>query len=386
MGAARGAGMRANCENSSTSAFSESTSPTIVDVHSSTSACVGPGRVAEVAPNALGAQLDRRQRVLDLVRQTPRDLAPRGDLLRANQRRHVVEHQHHAVGPFSAVQRRGDRRQLQLAIVARQRDLLRRRLASCPSPRRAAAHRTAARSSRPNTSAAGCPTADASSASSRIAALLSVLTLPAGIDRHDARGNPLEDRFDVAPPPLDLDVFSLEIDGRALEAPAALPHFARHAVERFDERSELVVAHRFAIDAIVEMSGLDFPRRRREALHRLGDPLGEIQAHPRGADENHQRHHQEEREVDAGERAPQHAQLAVVLVRVLNAARPRRRARRSRKSLAIDDRDRLRPSPARRTTAAARISSPPVGSCSGVGGSICPDAACAAMRSATARA
>ena len=41
--AARGGGIRANCENSSTSDFSDSTSPAIVCVHSSTSARVGRG-------------------------------------------------------------------------------------------------------------------------------------------------------------------------------------------------------------------------------------------------------------------------------------------------------------------------------------------------------
>ena len=45
---ARGA-MRANCENSSTSPLSDSTSPTIVEVHSSTSAGVGR-RCGKVAP------------------------------------------------------------------------------------------------------------------------------------------------------------------------------------------------------------------------------------------------------------------------------------------------------------------------------------------------
>ena len=48
-------------------------------------------RVGEVAPQALGGELDRRQRILDLVRETPRHLAPGGDLLRPDERRHVVE-------------------------------------------------------------------------------------------------------------------------------------------------------------------------------------------------------------------------------------------------------------------------------------------------------
>ena len=91
VGTRRGAGMRANCENSSTSAFSDSTSPTIVAVHSSTSARTFGGRRGELALQPLRAQLDRRQRVLDLVREPPRHLAPGRDLLGADERRDVVE-------------------------------------------------------------------------------------------------------------------------------------------------------------------------------------------------------------------------------------------------------------------------------------------------------
>ena len=45
VGTVRGDGMRANCENSSTSPFNDSTSPTIVSVHSSTSALAAGGAV-----------------------------------------------------------------------------------------------------------------------------------------------------------------------------------------------------------------------------------------------------------------------------------------------------------------------------------------------------
>ena len=50
-------------------------------------------------------------------------------------------------------------------------------------------------------------------------------------------------------------------------------------------------------------------------LDRPRNPLGEIQPEPGRADENQQRHHQEQREVDALERPLQHAELAVVLIR-----------------------------------------------------------------------
>ena len=170
------------------------------------------------------------------------------------------------------------------------------------------------------------------------------------------------------------------VRGRSVERSSrlpALPHFAGHAVERFDQRPELVVADRLAIDAVVEVPGLDFPGGGRQALHGLGDALGEVQAHPGRAHENHERHHQEERQVDAGQRRAQHAKLAVVLVRVRDAAGARRRARRSesrwpprrqpvRWSRPAVARPRPRESALRRS-----------GSGSGVGGSICPAAACA---------
>ena len=49
------------------------------------------GGTGEMPPHPFGAQLNRRQRILDLVGKTARDFAPGGDLLRANQRRDVFE-------------------------------------------------------------------------------------------------------------------------------------------------------------------------------------------------------------------------------------------------------------------------------------------------------
>ena len=204
--------MRANCENSSTSAFSESTSPTIVDVHSSTSACVGVRRAVEMAPHALGAQLNRRQRILDLVREPPRHFAPGRHLLRANQRRHVVEHQHHAVRSFGAAKRRRHGGQLELALVARQRNLLRRRLRFCPSAAARSSAPNGCRSSRPNTSAAGWPTADGVQPEQPHRCPVERADVSRGVDRHDAGGDALEDRLDIPPAAFDFDVLALEVD------------------------------------------------------------------------------------------------------------------------------------------------------------------------------
>ena len=62
---------------------------------------------------------------------------------------------------------------------------------------------------------------------------------------------------------------------------------------------------------------------------RTRNPLREVEPQPRRADENQQRHHQEQREVDAFERTLQDAKLAVVLVGLGDApGMPRQIARR----------------------------------------------------------
>ena len=105
----------------------------MVDVHSSTSARAGAGADDELTAHALGAELNRRQRVLDFVRQTPRHVAPRRHPLSPNQGRHIVEDEHGAPGAaIVAQQRRRGRGEVQLAAVAEERDFLHgRRLGAC---------------------------------------------------------------------------------------------------------------------------------------------------------------------------------------------------------------------------------------------------------------
>ena len=133
-------------------------------------------------------------------------------------------------------------------------------------------------------------------------------------------------------------MLALELDRRALEPPPAGGQLAGHAVECVDQRSELVVG--FRLDAMIEVAGADLVGRRRQHLHRTRDALGEVEAHPRGADENHQREHQEEREVDAGQRLLQHAQLLIGLVGLGHAARARRELVRQILARDHDTRDR----------------------------------------------
>ena len=69
------------------------------------------------------------------MRQPPRHFAPRRNLLRANERRDVVEHQHRAfVLAVRAGQPRGGGRDVQLAPLADDRDLLRERVRLARAP------------------------------------------------------------------------------------------------------------------------------------------------------------------------------------------------------------------------------------------------------------
>src|SRR5437870_2483132 len=83
-------------------------------------AAIARRAAGEVPPHALGRQLNRRQRILDLMRQPPRDFPPRRHLLRANERRHVVQHEQQS-GGFTGIadERRRDNRKLELLALAR---------------------------------------------------------------------------------------------------------------------------------------------------------------------------------------------------------------------------------------------------------------------------
>ena len=118
--------MRANWENSSTRPFQRFDLPDDRRRAFLDERLRGFGRMREMAAQPLGAELDRRERVLDLVRQPTRDLAPGRDPLRTNQRRDVIEDHDHAIGrAVVAAQRRGHHRQVDFAPLEGDRDFLR---------------------------------------------------------------------------------------------------------------------------------------------------------------------------------------------------------------------------------------------------------------------
>ena len=212
--------------------------------------------------HAFGGQLDRRQRVLDLVREAPRDFAPGGHLLRPDERRHVVEHDDDAVGAaIVAAQRRRHDREMQLAAAARQRHVARADVAAASqcfvddvsqrlqvavaeglARRKPGDRRVDAKQPR----GGGIRGADAAER----------------IDGDDAGGNAIENRFDVRFRPSTSRCFAFELVSRSLETPAVGGQLARHAVERLDERAEFIL--RFGHHAMIEVAGADLPGRCRQ--------------------------------------------------------------------------------------------------------------------------
>ena len=233
--------MRANCANSSTSALSDSTSPTIVVVHSSTSARVGSGappkwrrmRSAESWIGVSGFLISCASR-----RATSRQAATRcvrtSGVTSSNTR---TVPSCAPASPCSAV-----------TAAARwisrpsrgERNLLRGRFADAGRRPSGRARRAAAGRRGRGPRSTGEPTIPRSSSSRRAAAELIVLTRPVGANRHHAGRDALEDRLDVAAPLVELGVLALHLDPRSFEAPLAGRQLAGHRVEGLDQRAELV--------------------------------------------------------------------------------------------------------------------------------------------------
>jgi hypothetical protein len=190
-----------------------------------------------VALQALGRQLDRRERILDLVRKPPGHLPPRRHLLRPDERRHVVEHEHRAFEPGRPVQARRRHGEGHFAALAGDAHLLRHRLRAGPGGivehgghgREVGAEHLGDRPPFDSGRQREQPRRrriDAADASGRV-------------DRDDAGGNPLENRLHRTVTALDGFVPLLEIErrpfGRRWRA-----EVRGHRVERLDHVAAVV--------------------------------------------------------------------------------------------------------------------------------------------------
>ena len=273
----------------------------MVRVHSSNNAASSPLRVGGVAlAQALRRELDRRERVLDLVRDAARHFAPRLHALDAQQERDVLEEQDQAErrallvaqrrrGHPGAVTGRGAAGQLELQLepVARVRCACAR---SAPPPaagRRAGTRRPSAARARPRGAGRACSRRRG----------LTVATAPVGSSDTTPAVMFCEDVLDVAVALLELGVDRLELAG--------------HAVERRDQRGDLLVAA--GGGAVVPVALRDLAHALAEALDRHRDALGEVEPEPRRREQHHQGDQQEGDRVAAADRLLEDLELAVLL-------------------------------------------------------------------------
>ena len=215
-----------------------------------------------------GAQLNRRQGILDLVRQTPSHVPPRGHPLSPDEGRDVVEHHDGAINAARlGGQRRGRYSEVDLLSFVSECHFLgastagaRLRLHQDLSQRlEILASQHAGRGLPHGRWIKGQQTA-------RRPVDRAHPTL--GIHRNYAGCDPLQNRLDVLATLVDLQIRALQVTPRPVQTETIRRQFAGHGVERFDERAELVGA--LGLNSIVEMTGPRSPGHRSPAIARAG--------------------------------------------------------------------------------------------------------------------
>ena len=315
-------GAFAYSEKAATICFIASTCWTIVCVErSSSSASVAPRPAHQLAAHALGRELDRRERVPDLVREAARDLAPGRLALRLQELRDLVEHQHEALCARIARQRGAGADQLaparrrsaaSPARATRSRRPRRAAAALRGAPRAAAARPRFPRAAGPQHPSKSTPrmvpaawfaTRTRRSGSSEMTPLVSRARITASAARSASTAARLR---------------SVSSRARASFLVMSLNEVTRKPISSCDGRAmprvEVAFRHR--------------ARARDQVLHRPHQPLGEIQGAVHRREQRHQQHQRERQHEGGLER------LAQVTRAGRTAGRPAARSRRGRKAAA----------------------------------------------------
>ena len=275
---------------------------------------------AEEAPaQAFGRELDGSQRILHLVREATRDLAPRSVALRLVEHRQVVEHDHVA---GVAGQRGAAHHQEAAAFAGFQHDFLAplaRVLAQVARQRPKQRREPGMVGGEIGEGAPGV--APERHREDRLRRAVGDPQAPFAVEAEHARGQPLQHRFEPG-------ALLLGFACTLLRASAGQFQLARHLGERLHQEAELVIArHR---QRRVEAPGSDRARGRGQATHWRHQPArdGEGRQH-------HQQHRQQQHEgQDQGEgeleRAAQELEALEVEAGAFDAARQRLQLLRQR--------------------------------------------------------
>ena len=240
---------------------------------------------AELAAQALGRELDRGERVLDLVGDAPGDVAPRRHALRHDEVGHVVEGDDVALEVAVVGLAAGDAdEEVALAGAAAELDLglgdaalaLVEAVEEVGELRHRLADGAAGRGLEVEVDEGG-------------GGGVHHLDAPGPVEADDPGGDPGEHRVEEPPPPLGLGVGGDELVALAL-------HLAGHLVEGPSEQRDLVVAPLLA-HAHVEVAVADALGRRGEPADGPRQALGEPQAGPHRPEDDDEG----EADVDEGE-------------------------------------------------------------------------------------
>jgi hypothetical protein len=261
-------------------------------------------RVAAAEP--LGRELDRRQGVLDLVRDAARDLAPRLHALHPQEVGHVLEEEHEPARAESLADEPGaGEKHRELVPVARELQLpLHRcpgavRLVECPDDRRRHRGIAGAQLGRELADVAiriagedlVDPAADGGCgrhAEERLGGAVHGGDPSLGVGRDHAGRDVREHGLEIATARLELGAAGLQLGG--------------HPVEGGDQRADLVLA--LPLDAMIEVALRDRARALGEALDGDGDPASQVEAEPRRGEQHDDRRDGERDDVVGLDRAP----------------------------------------------------------------------------------
>ncbi|VBC39576.1 Uncharacterised protein [Burkholderia pseudomallei] len=295
--------------------------------------------VGKLHLQALGRELDRRERILDLVREPPRDLAPRDRTLRGDHIGDVVEHDDVAGGLriVGLPGRRRRRHEPRAAHEQRQRLGLARHLdgelllpvaavlAAAPARRlaigeRLSHHRAELRDDADLIERRTDQRVERLAEDS-LGAAIRGRQAKLAIQHEHARGQVRENALEVR-------LRMLERDAVLLDREARLRQLPRHRVERLREKAELVARLDLALGRVVALR--DFLRALREQEERPRELVAERE---RDHHRNECREKEREREradVHLAQPAAAERFLLVFAIRALHGVRVARERRRHR--------------------------------------------------------
>ena len=249
-------------------------------------------RAGQPPAQPLSGELDRRQRILDLVGDPLGDLAPRRHPLGLQELGQVVEdHDGAGVLAVRAAERGrgGNQRERGAAASELDRELGAGRVGTPHAqylgdygpqarPREDLLEQPSRGCRLVHTEHAGPGAVDRRQAAQRV-------------ERDHAGGDGLEDRLDVHPSILELGVLVGQVEVGLFELPLRLAEIVGHAVEGADQHADLVVAAR--LNLVGEVAGGDLPCALGQLLDRARDPTRQIEREPREREHDDQGHQQE---------------------------------------------------------------------------------------------